>query len=488
MSGAVRLLIIGIDGADYEFITRWLDRGHLPHMSELLSHGQLLKCHSTLPAYERRPWWETPRVCPSLWRRLSDAGLSSGSLNVPMTYPAEAVNGVVVSGVGSPALSEAAFYPRSLREELSEAIPDYDLQPALEPGMYPPAETFIEYDTMRERASRFLLDRQQFDVFMVVFNGLDWAGHGYPCQDNDDEGVCLEVMQSIDEHLGSIVERSDWPKTPVLLVSDHGMHRTTRQVNLEKLFIKLGIMRVRSERGAGLVGASGGLVIRAWYLAKRVLPSSALAWLRRAVNRPRKAVVRAMPSISVDWEHTIAVPVGPVGAVKLNLRGREPQGSVSPEDYEAVRRDVIQRLREAKDPASGAPLFSQVASRDDVYSGPLIGGAPDIVLVPGPGDLGFGAATTQKDLSICVRQPDLFGAPGECSLADLAPTVLHLLGLPAPSYMDGQVLIDHLSGEPAKRPVEIVEEELPEPESREAETTEEQETQLTEKLRGLGYI
>jgi len=180
-----------------------------------------------------------------------------------------------------------------------------------------------------------------------------------------------------------------------------------------------------------------------------------------------------MPSISVDWEHTIAVPVGPVGAVKLNLRGREPQGSVSPEDYEAVRRDVIQRLREAKDPASGAPLFSQVASRDDVYSGPLIGGAPDIVLVPGPGDLGFGAATTQKDLSICVRQPDLFtrlttpygvhrdvgilaitgeaakasGAPGECSLADLAPTVLHLLGLPAPSYMDGQVLIDHLSGE-----------------------------------------
>ncbi len=527
MGNPARLLIIGIDSADYRAMTQWLADGHLPHLAALMSHGQLLRCRSTRPPLsapawttaltgcnpgkhglydfldfsypDRRPWWSLPRRCPSLWRRLSDAGLRCGVLNVPMTYPAEPINGVMVSGFGAPELTEQAFHPASLRQGLLAAVPGYSVQPTLDPALWPDVDSLIPYAAMRARAAAHLLETNQFDVFMVVFNSLDWAGHGHACRKDGD--VLLRVMQAIDGQVGALVARTDWPKTPVLVMSDHGMRCAKRQVNLHKLFVDLGLLRV-TERDEGSPPArTASTLIAAWNAAKRVLPARAIAWLRRVGHRQRAAALAAAPRLSVDWEHTIAAPVGAYGCIRLNVVGRDPNGTVAPEDYPAVRQDVIQQLQEVQDPTTGEPLFREVASRDDIYHGPLIESAPDIVLTPNSEDLAFGGATTDADLLVFMRQKALVAplvppcgvhadtgilmfsgeaaatARGsqECTLQEVAPTVLHLLGLPVPSYMDGRVLTEQLSGEPAARSVTIVDESLPAPEAAGAAYTSEEE-------------
>ena len=63
----------------------------------------------------------------------------------------------------------------------------------------------------------------------------------------------------------------------------------------------------------------------------------------------------------------------------INLAGREAQGSVAPAQYEAVRDRVIAALEAWKLP-SGAPVVARARRREDVYAGPFVSRAPDIVL------------------------------------------------------------------------------------------------------------
>ncbi len=117
MGNSPSLLLIGIDGADHEMLSKWLRAGELPALGALLGHGCLLRSQSTRPALtapawktiftgcspgkhgvydfldfgspERRPWWTLPHAMPSVWERLTAAGKTVTALNVPMTYPAE---------------------------------------------------------------------------------------------------------------------------------------------------------------------------------------------------------------------------------------------------------------------------------------------------------------------------------------------------------------------------------------------------------------
>jgi predicted AlkP superfamily phosphohydrolase/phosphomutase len=540
--GRCRLLIIGIDCADYYRVRQWVAEGWLPRLGQLAGQGQLVRCESTRPALtapawttaitgcnpgkhglfdfqdlrypRRRAWWRMPRGCPTLFSHLSAAGLTCGALNVPMTYPAERINGVMVSGIGAPKLDENAFHPPSLRDELARTVPDYSLMPDMDMGAWPDRRTLADYADMRTRAAAELLRTQQPEVFMVVYGSLDWAVHGH----SHEEGLqptIRHIARAIDERVGDLIDLCGWPDTPVLIVSDHGMRRATTQVNLQKLFVELGLMAIGGgpedeTRAARRTRA----LVRAWNLAKRVLPAGPMHWVRRKAHRQRATLLDAAPELTVDWSRTLAAPVGAYGTVRLNVEGREPEGTVSRESYESVREDVMGRLRGATDPATGERLFAEVLSRDDVYKGPLSDAGADIILEPASDDLSFGGATTERDLFVFMNQPGLVvklvppvgvhsrngvfllsgkaartgGGPDHCRLQDVTPTVLHLLGLAVPAYMDGRVLVESLSGEPARRPVQVVEEPLPPPHVPEVAATESDEELLTKRLEDLGYL
>jgi predicted AlkP superfamily phosphohydrolase/phosphomutase len=216
----------------------------------------------------------------------------------------------------------------------------------------------------------------------------------------------------------------------------------------------------------------------------------------------------------VDWGRTRAYALGQTGPIYLNLKGREPQGIVEPGvEAEALRQEIVDRLRHVRDPDSGEPVVGEVYRPEELYSGPHLSKAADVIFtarfeakrgqIPGFGEVDFGTnriiAPMDRGVSGVHRMNGLFAAIGEpfrarvwledAQIWDVAPTALHLAGLPVPADMDGRVLSRALRSEHAD-PTSI---RYGPSASRAAKITgetmsAEDEAAIRERLRDLGYV
>jgi predicted AlkP superfamily phosphohydrolase/phosphomutase len=165
----------------------------------------------------------------------------------------------------------------------------------------------------------------------------------------------------------------------------------------------------------------------------------------------------------VDWSKTRAYGMGYCG-VYLNVRGREPEGCVAPDEQRRMRDEIAQALRDWRDPDTGAQVVRTVYSKEEIYQGQYFDQAPDLIVGYAPnyrawvGGTPLGGATSrsvvmddktpwsgdhQMDPSIV---PGIFLSNFKCRISnprliDIAPTVLQLMGLPASSDMDGHSLL-----------------------------------------------
>src|SRR5262245_61791357 len=151
-----KLLVLGLDGATLDLIGPWAASGKLPVFAGLMregAHGRL----RSVPNTDTAPAWATfatglnpanhglfnelgwsadrrtlvpvrgaDRRGTSLWRRASNAGRRVAVVNIPFSYPAEAVQGVMLSGVDTPSPDAPGFaHPPAFREALHRAGLDY---------------------------------------------------------------------------------------------------------------------------------------------------------------------------------------------------------------------------------------------------------------------------------------------------------------------------------------------------------------------------
>jgi predicted AlkP superfamily phosphohydrolase/phosphomutase len=165
--------------------------------------------------------------------------------------------------------------------------------------------------------------------------------------------------------------------------------------------------------------------------------------------------------LDVDWSRSRAYSFGRhLGSIYVNVKGREPEGVVEPgAEYEAVRDEIEQRAREFRDPHTGRPLIGEVIRREEVYSGPYLDRAPDLILRPNdPSDIFFGLADFghrntvdtvyrysgmhRDEGMIIMNGPSIQSGStlSDAIISDVAPTVLHAMGLPVPAEMDGHIL------------------------------------------------
>lgn len=170
---------------------------------------------------------------------------------------------------------------------------------------------------------------------------------------------------------------------------------------------------------------------------------------------------------AIEWPKTKAYALGAGGKVYLNLVGREPEGIVQPGiEYETLRNELADALAAMQDPDTSQRIVRRVWRREELYHGPLLDQAPDLVIewadyrYWGRGRYDIWAAPVfenrrtmdYSELPLTgTHQPDgilIMSGPGiregskieEARLVDLMPTVLGILGLPVPTYMDGDVL------------------------------------------------
>ncbi len=163
----------------------------------------------------------------------------------------------------------------------------------------------------------------------------------------------------------------------------------------------------------------------------------------------------------VDWGRTRAYAIG-LGGIYLNVRGRESRGVVDPAEAATLAAAIAHGLRGLTDPATGVTAVRDVRPREALYRGPYVADAPDLLAFLARGYRvswgtamgGVGAEVFSDNIRawggdhivdpalvpgvLFLDKPFRPGAPG---LADLAPTILGALGVPAPSEMEGSSLL-----------------------------------------------
>ncbi len=562
-----RVLIIGMDGATLDLVQPWVAQGLLPNMARFFAEGAVGPMRSVPTQNSAAAWssmvtgcnpgkhglyWFTMdkpgtyeqvyinasyRSGRSVFRLLSDAGKAVGAINVPISYPAEEINGFMIAGIDAPGVDAPGFtHPSDLYKELQQSVGEYTIEPGI-PSLFKAGRIDEAVQKLhaaiaqRHAYTRYLMETRPWDFLMVVFRSTDPAHHffwkymrpeGFEVSPTDIQrysGVILDVYRQLDDIIADLVTLAG-EHTTVFLVSDHGATAADGRRGVMPYWLEyLGLMRRRvpsSSRGRlrRFVGEAVGIAYR--QLDKRLGHDLKVRLAARFPHQRRRAEAR-MRYDRVDWSRTRAYSDGRRPDILINLRGRQPQGIVEPgAEYEALRDEIILALTTPRDPETGEPYVQAVYRREDVYSGPCVERAPDLVIEwnrnSNINNLTLGTrrvADLRRDMirrnpqrAVLSGAHDLYGllavkgpgvVPGAsikgASLMDVAPTVLCLLGQPIPGEMDGRVLRDVVAPDLLPRdPVDVLsdgEESSPPGSGR---YTEEDTQIIGERLRGLGYV
>ncbi len=541
-----RVLIIGIDGGTLDLIRPWAEEGHLPHLARLMHKGACGLLESTMPPVTSPAWPSfatgknpgkhgvfdfiqplggefdlvnsTSIKAPTLWQILSQAGLRVGVVNVPITYPPPPVNGFVVGGMLSPQ-SGRFTHPADLLDRYRNKLPPYRISPSVQykPGNEDPfLDDLTSLVELRGQYGLRLMADHPWDLLMLHFQETDVLQHAFwrlldPTHPRHDAqaAACFvprirAIYERLDHYVGLLVEQAGDDVTTIVM-SDHGFGPLHWTVNLNLLLLDAGLLHLK--RGpftrlraalfrAGLTPAS------VWHWIERVGLQN-YVWLVSRSTR-NKVVSKFLSFSDVDWSRTVAYSIGHVGQVYVNLKGREPHGIVEPgEEQEAVKRRVCEALQALRHPETGQPLVDRVIDGREVAHGPYAHRGPDLHLVlDGYRAIAFPLFATDGRLVTTQIRGDsgshrlhgLLIAHGPAirggqtvegaSILDLAPTILHILGLPVPEDMDGRVLTSLLSFDRPVTYAPAVEGAVRDSQS----LSREESAELEERLRSLGYL
>ncbi|MFN2185360.1 MAG: alkaline phosphatase family protein, partial [Anaerolineae bacterium] len=460
----------------------------------------------------------------TVWRYLSDAGYRVGVLNLPMSYPVEKINGFMVSGWMTPYAATDYVHPIELASELEQEIGNYRIYPT-ETFAENRKDTFLQatYDLldMRTRTALHLARTQPWEVFTAVFFDTDrvlhqlWhyfdPDHAWRDDHEDKAGIVREYFQKVDESIGRLLEYAD-EETLVIILSDHGMGRANNFIVLNNWLLDSGLLRLKRDPWTRLKE----LFFRRGFTLRNVHQVADRLGLARQAEYVAGYFVDHLLKLAflsfldVDWSRSRAYSFGRhLGSIYLNVRGREPQGIVEPgAEYEAVRDEIEGLAYDFRDPRTGRKLIGQVLRREEIYSGPYLDHAPDLILRPRePSDIFFGLADfghretvssvyrysgMHRDYGMLIMQgPGVRrGATVEgASIQDIAPTVLHTMGLPVPADMDGKVIAGAFEQEYMESfPVIIGDPAASAVDGMGSGYTEEGEKEIMERLEGLGYL
>jgi predicted AlkP superfamily phosphohydrolase/phosphomutase len=432
-----------------------------------------------------------------LWEIAAQHGRKSVVGAVPMSYPARPASrfpGFFLGDFLSPAGAKDFSSDPALFAELEKSVGPYRAwSTAIHDGGNESAvlDDLQEFLEQHLRTISFLMNRCEWDLFIFDLMATDRFQHELwhaadltHCAARGRERDLSALhprldrfWQTLDQGIGAI-EGDLPPDSALLIMSDHGFGPIEHYVNFNVWLLERGDLALRD---------SFYVRQKAWCYRQGVTPEwfygvmSRLGLGNHRVSRFRgrqaSLVDRLGESIflsrrHIDWSRTRAYAQGNFGQIFLNLKGRQPHGCVAPEDVRPLLEDLKAALRVISHPETGEPLVEHVYERDELYQGPHAELAPDLTVVLTDWryrTIGLHDFTTHRVISpafgptgdhrmegILVAAGAAFRAgavPRRAELLDIAPTVLHLLGIPVPGDMDGRVLMEIL--EPALNPDDL---------------------------------
>ncbi len=536
-----KTLIFGIDGGTWDVLDSLIERGFMPHLARLRAEGAWGDLMSIVPVNSAAAWssiltglspanhkvfdffaWnpETqsrttvnstwiPR--PTMLDLMGEAG-NVLALKIPMTYPPWQINGKMVSGLPSPD-DEAAFtYPKEIATELNGLIERGSASRSWEQegdNRHVILDQMEAAHRVLEKMSDHLLKDNQTDICFVVARDVDELQHFFwdSLNGNDQYGYLPRLEKyftSIDRYLGRML---DWAGVDarVIVLSDHGFGPADNIWHLNGWLESKGFLSIKQDFQSPGKSHNITFAVRVNFALRRRLRKQLnrfgieAKWLEQSLQRIKLRSQSHTDLQGIDWGSTL-VYAGNGGeewlSLHINLKGRDPHGVVTPEQYYNVREELRRLLLE-----NAEPRVLEVHHSEDIYDikDPRSSAIPDLLVQTVEGNVKSDFALNpsavfeqSKFVKGCHRQrgmfllygPDVNQSYGNASLLDMPATILAWLGIPVPKHFEGRALIEFieaLNGETQKEDTDTTE-AVP------VFFSEEEESGVRKKLESLGYL
>lgn len=463
-----------------------------------------------------------------VWEVAGRHGKTTVAGGVPMSYPARKAPGFYLGDFLSPAdAADFASDPAILKElETALGTPYRPWSTAVHDGgqEQKALDELTDYLDHHLKAVRFLMDRCPWDLFMFDLMATDriqhelwhaWDPEHLAAKGRDLSSVragFIEFWKRLDRGIAEI--KAALPAdSALILMSDHGFGAVEHYVNFNVWLLEQGYIALQD---------SFYVRQKHWFYKRGITPGwfyGQMAKFHMAESRVGRFRGKQMSWVDrladqtflsrkhIDWSKTRAYAQGNFGQIFINQKGRQPQGCVAPEDVRPLLDELKAKLLEIPHPETGKPLVEKVYEREELYDGPHAGLAPDLTVVLGDWRYrtiglydfttntligpAFGPTGDHRLEGVFLGDGPAFrpgASPEGATLLDIAPTVLHLLGVPVPADMDGRVLGEVL--DPSLVPIPAAE-AVPmdiASDAPESGYSEEEDAAIQQRLADLGYL
>ncbi len=270
MKESPRLFLIGLDGGTFRVITPAIQNGKLPSLKQLIETGASGVLTSTippatLPAFPTLMTGMNPGkhgifdfMQPNgvqtklvdgtkirgqtLWRTLSDQGKRCIVINVPLTYPPEEINGIIVSGMMTPD-GRSFTHPANIAKHLEKLTAGYPVRFDASIAKRDPKQFLNNlYKMIRKRRKtiQYFLEQEDWDLFVILFRATDIVQH----HSWRDQNSVIGIYENIDKIIGDLLKQE--PKSSFFIFSDHGFGPLFRSFHVNIYLRSLGLLSIKT--------------------------------------------------------------------------------------------------------------------------------------------------------------------------------------------------------------------------------------------------
>lgn len=509
-----RVIAIGLDAAEATLIERWTAEGKLKGFARLMERASPYKLGNAMETLPGAIWPEltTGRsggktaqfyhpsqlhtgealrrpIAPEeidhrdfYWTAASEAGLRVAVIDQAQTVLVPGFNGMQLVEWGTHDRPFGlASQPERLANELKARFGPYpvttcDSHRSRKGGFRALQNGLIEGAKQKTKIMLDILGRERWDLFTCSFGESHCAGHQFwrffdPDYDDyeraSDElrGTIEAVYKQIDDGVAALIEAAG-PKANVIVYTSHGMGPYLGGYQLlPEFLVRMGLSSDEGKYGAGptatrLAGA------QTWFshLPNRYKNPLKPFLQNRMAKRLSETMGRLSEPLASERAKASALPNNRCGAIRLNIKGREPNGCVAPGNEAAsVLQDIREALSALQDPKTGKSIVRRTVSAEEAFGPDHHADLPDL-MVDFRTDLGRIEACQSERIGridvpifhpniprsgdhtaesrLWIAGPDINSSREQRSanVLDLAPTILSLLDVPISDRIDGTAL------------------------------------------------
>ena len=511
-TGQSKVVVIGLDGAEWNLIQPWTEKGKLPTFKRLMQSGVWGELESTLPPVTfpawkgystgKNPgklgvyWWvdidferrkfiihdSTSFKSQEFWDFMGRKNIKVGIINMPSTFPPKRLNGFMIAGF--PASDGSKFtYPLELKEKLVRKF-GYRINPRHHIHVYEKEALDEIRELVVKRFEVAVEYISEVDFMHLTIFYLDDVQHFFWRK----KKLLLEFYQAIDTRISELMDLIG-DEGYVFIMSDHGFTGLSDTFYVNEWLSREGYL-VKKKTYVNVAHKFGFTQDRVVNLGKKTrlfpvllsrLPRRALMKLKKMLPLSEgKTQEEGVESI-IDWDRSLAVALkqGPVYLNKRKLAG---------DRYKDLVEELKNELLSLIHPKTQKKIIGKVFEKKEIYSGEFTDRAPDLLVIPEKGyevDMALSLHSEEGDAQdreyetmnrnrrqvfnkwiATHRRHGIFLAHGpdvrrgskveDTQIYDLAPTLLHIFNIPIPRDIDGRVLTEifRKGSKSAKRRVE----------------------------------